>query len=108
VEFAIVAPVFIVLLVATLYFCMALFLAGSLYFAVQEGARCAAVNSSVCSNENTIIAYTQSQYFGPISSPTFSYSAASCGNSVSASVNYVANLGVTTMTIPITATACYP
>ncbi len=40
--------------------------------------------------------------------PTFTYAAAACGNSVSASVNYVMNLALKTVTIPITAKACFP
>ena len=48
-------------------------------------------------------------YYGPSSpTPTFTYDAAACGNSVSASVNYVANLMLTNVTIPISASACFP
>jgi len=39
VEFAIVAPVFIALLVGTFYLCICLLLIGSLHYAVEEGAR---------------------------------------------------------------------
>jgi Flp pilus assembly pilin Flp len=108
VEFAVVAPVFIALVVSTFYLCMGLFLVGSLHFAVEEGARCASVNTSVCSDKSAIKSYTQSHYYGPGSSPTFDYELADCGNSVSASVNYAANLGLATVTIPITARACFP
>jgi Flp pilus assembly protein TadG len=108
VEFAIVAPVFIALLVGTFGLCLALFLAGSLHYAVEEGARCASVKTLVCSNPATTIAYTQNHYFGPSASPTFTYAAAACGNSVSASINYSVNLGFGNLTIPINATACFP
>jgi Flp pilus assembly protein TadG len=108
VEFAIVGPVFIALVVGMLYLCMSLFLVGSLHFAVEEGARCASVRTSVCSDATTTVAYTKSRYFGPSSSPTFTYAAATCGNSVNASVNYVINLGLKQFTVPITATACFP
>lgn len=108
VEFAIVAPVFIALLIGTFSLCLALFLAGSLHYAVEEGARCASVKSLVCKNAATTIAYTQSHYFGPNASPTFTYAAASCGNSVSASISYSLNLGFNTVTIPIKAAACFP
>jgi Flp pilus assembly protein TadG len=108
VEFAIVAPVFIALLIGTLALCVALFLVGSLHFAVEDGARCASVKTTICSDAAHTVAYTQSRYFGPNLSPTFTYAAATCGNSVSASISYAMNVGFTTYTIPISATACFP
>jgi TadE-like protein len=114
VEFAIIAPVFIGLVVSLLYLCMGLFLVGSLHYAVEEGARCASVRThtnQACNDPTQIVPYTQSRYFGPSSSPTFNYTyypPPACGHSVSGSVNYVANLGLKTVTIPIAATACFP
>ena len=111
VEFAIIAPAFIIFVVGILYVCMALFLVGSLHYAVEEGARCASVrngSTQACNDESGIIAYTKSRYYGPSSSPTFTYSLATCGNSVSASVTYVMNLGLTQVSVPISATACFP
>ena len=108
VEFAIVAPVFVALLVGTLALCVGLFLIGSLHYAVEEGARCASVKTTICSNAATTVAYTQNHYFGPNVSPTFAYAAAACGNSVSASINYSMNVGFKTFVVPISATACFP
>lgn len=107
VEFAIVSPVFIALVIGIIYMALCLFLVGSLHFAVEEGARCASVKTAVCTDASTTVAYAQSHYFGP-SSPTFSFTTAACGNSVSASINYVAQLGLTQFTIPVAATACFP
>jgi Flp pilus assembly protein TadG len=107
VEFAIVSPVFIALVVGILYLCLCLFLIGSLHYAVEEGARCASVRTTVCKDASTTVAYAQSRYFGP-SLPTFIAATAACGNSVSASIKYVAELGLTKVTIPITASACFP
>jgi Flp pilus assembly pilin Flp len=108
VEFAIIAPVFIALLVGTIALCVALFLIGSLHFAVEDGARCASVKTTICSDAASTVAYTQSHYFGPDVSPTFTYAAAACGNSVSASISYSMNVGFRTFTVPISATACFP
>ena len=112
VEFAIVAPVLIALLIGTLTLCVGLFLVGSLHFAVQEGARCASVKA-VCQVNGSpdaaaTLTYTQNHYFGPNVSPTFTYAAAACGNSVSASINYSMNVGFRTFVVPISATACFP
>jgi Flp pilus assembly protein TadG len=107
VEFAILGPVFLLLVVGFLYLCLSLFLVGSLHFAVEEGARCASIRTTVCSDNATTVAYAQSRYFGP-SSPTFSYQAAVCGKSVTGAVNYVLELVIRRVTVPVTATACYP
>lgn len=109
VEFGIVAPVFIALLLGTMGLCVALFLIGSLHFAVEDGARCASVKTTICADGPTTIAYTQSRYLGPSGvTPTFTYAAAACGNSVSASITYSANVLFKTLVIPISATACFP
>jgi Flp pilus assembly protein TadG len=108
VEYALVAPVFISLIVSTFYFCMGLYMIGSLHYAVEEGARCASVKTLVCSDPSSTIAYTQDHYFGPATTPTFTYANLACGNAVSASVNFVANLGLKTVTIPLSASACFP
>jgi Flp pilus assembly protein TadG len=107
VEFAIVGPLFIALVIGMLYLCMCLFVIGSLHYAVQEGARCASVRTTVCRDDTSIVSYAQSRYFGP-SSPTFTFSAAACGNSVNGSINYVIELGLTQVIVPITANACFP
>jgi Flp pilus assembly protein TadG len=107
VEFAIVSPIFIALVIGIMSLCLCLFLVGSLHFAVEEGARCASVRTTVCKDATTSVAYAQSHYYGP-GSPTFTYATSACGNSVSASINYVAQLGLTQFTIPISATACFP
>ena len=87
-EFAIIAPVFILLILGTIALCFALFLVGSLHFAVEDGARCASVKTTICKDATSTIAYTQSRYLGPNVSPTFTYASATCGNSVSGSVSY--------------------
>jgi Flp pilus assembly protein TadG len=109
VEFAIVAPVFFLMLFGTIGLCFALFLIGSLHYAVEDGARCASVKTTICTDANSIVTYAQSRYMGPSSvTPSFSYAAAACGNSVSATISYSMNIGFKTFVIPILATACFP
>ncbi|HEY6858985.1 MAG TPA: TadE family protein [Pseudolabrys sp.] len=109
-EFAIVGPIFILLVIGTIYFCTCLFVIGSIHYAVEEGARCASVRSTTqCTDATTVKAYTQSRYFGPTSPPTLVYDpAAACGRSVSGSINYVVDVGLRQITVPISATACFP
>jgi Flp pilus assembly protein TadG len=108
VEFAIVAPVLILFLIGTMALCLALFLVGSLHFAVEDGARCASVKTTICADAATTVAYTQSRYVGPNVSPAFTYAAAACGNSVTGSITYTMDVGFRQFVIPISATACFP
>jgi hypothetical protein len=80
---------------------------------VEEGARCASVKTACADatgkpDATATVAYAQSHYFGPAVSPTFTYAAAACGNSVSASINYSMDVGLKTFVVPISATACFP
>jgi Flp pilus assembly protein TadG len=109
VEFAMVAPAFIMLAVGTFYLCMCLFLTGSLHYAVEQAARCASVQATACTGSNTVVSYAQSSYFGPGGTPNFTYNAAAgCGKSVSASMNYVWSIGLKQFTLQVSATACFP
>jgi Flp pilus assembly protein TadG len=113
VEFAIIAPVFIALLVGVIALCICLLLVGSLHYAVEEGARCASVKTACADasgnpDATATVAYAQSHYFGPAVSAAFTYAAAACGNSVSGSINYSMDVGFKTFVVPISATACFP
>ena len=107
VEFGVIAPVFIALAVGTFYLCLCLFLTGSLHYAVEQAARCASVNPTACPNSDAITTYAQNHYFGPGGAPTFGYTAAACGSSVTASMNYVLDFGLRRFTIPVSAAACF-
>jgi Flp pilus assembly pilin Flp len=109
IEFAIVGPVFIMLLIGILYLCMCLAVVGSMHFAVEEGARCASVKTTVCTDQTSTVSYTQNHYFGPGTLPTFTYNAvAACGHSVTGTINYVLDVGLKQFTVPVTASACFP
>ena len=110
VEFALVSPIFFLLTIGIMYLCMALWAVGSLHYAVEDGARCAAVRSTTqCKDQATTISYTQSRYFGPSNSASFTMPSPPCGGfAVTGTANYVIDLGLTRVTVPISATACFP
>jgi Flp pilus assembly pilin Flp len=109
IEFAIVGPLFIMLLIGILYLCMCLAVVGSMHYAVEEGARCASVKTTVCTDQSSTVSYTQNHYFGPSTLPTFTYnSVAACGHSVTGTITYVLDVGLKQFTVPITASACFP
>ena len=107
-EFAIVGPVFIMLTMGIIYLCLLLFSMASMQFAVEEGARCASVKTTVCTDSTSTINYTNAAYYGPLTAPTFTYANAACGHSVSSSTNFALFIGFTTLTVPLSAAACYP
>jgi len=109
IEFAIVGPVFILLLIGIIYLCMCMSVVASMHYAVQEGARCASVKTTVCTDQTSTVSYTRSHYGGPSAPPAFTANAAAaCGHSVSGSINYVVDLALRQISVPIAAAACFP
>lgn len=107
VEFALLLPAFVMVVVGTLYAGLVMYSAVGLHSAVEAGARCYSVNSGQCSSASATQTYAKNQYFG-INSPTFSASTPACGHQVSATVSVVLNAGIASWTIPLSATACFP
>lgn len=108
VEFAMVLPAFAVLIVGSIWTAQLLFETSSLRYAVEAAARCAAVNTTTCSSTSTTQTYAAGKYYGPVyPAPTFVASAAACGQTVTGTVTYVLNTGVTSISIPLSATACF-
>jgi Flp pilus assembly protein TadG len=108
VEFAIVGPVFLMLMVGTIYAGLLFFQVGSLQYAVEEGARCASVKTTVCTGSPATINYTNAAYHGAVITPVFVYSTPACGHAVTGSANFQLDFVLTTVTVPLSATACFP
>jgi hypothetical protein len=108
IEFAIVGPVFLGLLIGIFYTCLMLFEMGSMQYAVEDAARCAAVKTTVCTGGDSTVTYAQGVYLGPTAVPTFTYATASCGHQVSATGTFTFNFVLGQMNVPMNATACFP
>lgn len=108
VEFALVLPMFLTLLIGGFFCAFLLFTAGGLHYAVERAARCARVQTSVCTNPTATQNYAQSQFSGYAVTPVFVATSTACGQQVSGSATFAMNIFVRTITIPLTATACYP
>jgi Flp pilus assembly protein TadG len=89
VEFAITAPIFCMLLVGIIEGGLLLWTQIGLQHGTQMAARCATIDRSVCGSADQIQSYAAQQSYGlnPPSS-TFTFSAAACGNQVSASYQF--------------------
>jgi Flp pilus assembly protein TadG len=108
IEFALVLPVTITLMVGSVCAANLFFAANSLHFAVQDAARCAAVKTTVCTSSASTIAYAEDTYSGPRISPSFAYSEAGCGHTVSGTATYPIYYAFGSVKVPISASACYP
>ena len=109
VEFALILPVFLMVVVGGFYVALMTFTASSLRYAVEAGARCASVNTTTCSNSATTIAYARTQFLAAkASSVTFTSSSATCGHLVTGTMSYTLSTGIKTINYPLSAQACFP
>ena len=108
VEFALVAPCVVMLLVGIMSLSLMMLSIGSMHSAAEAAARCASAMPTVCSSQATIVAYANSSYLGAVITPTFTYTVAACGNQVSATATYTLDVGMFQRSIPLSATSCFP
>ena len=108
VEFAIVLPVFILLVLGSISAALLTFSVSSLNYAVEDAARCAAVNKTLCSNAGTTVKYARKRYAGPPITAVFAYSTAGCGNTVTATGTFSLDIVPELSQIPLKASACHP
>ena len=108
VEFALVLPAFVMLVLGVISAGQLAHATNSLHYAVEEAARCWAVNATLCPNNSAAEAYAQSKYLGPRVEPEFVASTIGCGRTVTANGVFQLHAAIATFAVPITAQACYP
>lgn len=108
VEFAIILPVFMLLVLGSMSAALLTFAVSSLNYAVEDAARCAAVNKTLCSNATETVNYARSKYAGPPVAASFTYSNGGCGNTVSAVATLSLNIVPEISNVPLKASACHP
>ena len=107
-QFAMVVPAFILLTVGSMFTANAVFTVSSMHYASEAAARCASIQTTVCTSSTVIQNYATSHYAGPNVSPSFVYSTAGCGHTVTGTVTYSMDLGARTISVPVSTSACYP
>src|SRR5208337_2154120 len=85
VEFALVMPAFLALVLGGLSVCVLLYSNVSLQDAVEQGARCFSVNTATCGSASAAQTYAQGFYYG-IGAPTYTASTPACGHQVAATL----------------------
>jgi len=107
VEFALILPPLIMLLIGLTSASLVLYSNSSLQFAVEKAARCYSVDAVQCANDSATQTYAKSAYSG-LETPTFTASNAACGRQVNATVTVSLNAALVSWDIPLAATACFP
>jgi hypothetical protein len=107
VEFAIILPVFVLLVLGSISAATLLFAMSGLNYAVEDAARCAAVNKTLCPDAVSTTNYALSKYVGPPIAPVFTYSTGGCGNTVTATGVYSLDLVPQLSQVPMKASACH-
>jgi Flp pilus assembly protein TadG len=110
IEFAAAAPVFLLMLLGIFEFGRALWMQETLQYAVQQAARCASVNQTICDNNADTAAYAASQVIGfAVNASTFTASHPSCGNQVTANLPFQFVVSALfPYSITLSARSCYP
>ena len=109
-EFALVIPLLLLLVFGTLNMALAMSSIVRLHYSTERAARCLAVDVQGDCTEGAIDAYAKSlDPIGGLSELTFTYDAtATCGKKVDGSGTYDVFTGLGSVSIPVTASACYP
>jgi len=120
-EFALLLPVFALLVLGIFHFCALVYASSSLHWAVEQAARCAAVSRlntglSCGTTTSTTEAYALQIYKGPnigLSAGSFTAQAVTDANGntcrqVSGTGTYRIQTGLVNVDVPLSASACFP
>ena len=116
VEFALLIPATVLLLLAVFHLCAVLYATADLHYSVEQAARCAATsqlntNTACGTTQATAKTYAQGLYQGPGVGGTYGASDDATNNCRRINVTgarYVIALGFVNVTIPLSAQACFP
>ncbi len=100
IELAILGPVYLALLLGVIQSGLLIFTQANLHYAVQKGARCAALQESCPSPAG--------YYASPGAAPVFTSAQQACGQVLTATVTYTLSVVLYKTDIPLSATSCFP
>ncbi|RXH23913.1 hypothetical protein XH99_30370 [Bradyrhizobium nanningense] len=108
-EFALTAPVFFLFIFGIIECGLLFWTQLGIQHGSEMAARCATVNTTLCSSSNTITSYAAQQAFGlTLPAGTFTYSTATCGNQVSANYSFEFPQILNLSPMTLTGRACFP
>lgn len=107
-EFALVIPLFVLMTIGIYNLSFMMYAASTLHYSVERTARCYAINNTLCSD---VQVYGASQYKGPKITPTYTVAPATstnCGYRVTGTGSFAFQTGLVKLTVPLSASACFP
>jgi Flp pilus assembly protein TadG len=109
-EFALVLPLFLLLIIGIMQLGQLFWTQTALQHAVEMAARCATVNTTTCGTATQIRAYAATQAYGMVVAPaTFTVTTPTCGNNVAATSTFTFLTSLFPIpTITLRAQSCYP
>jgi Flp pilus assembly protein TadG len=108
VEFGLILPAFLTLLLGSMETGRALWTQNALNYAVEQAARCAAIDQNNCGTATQVQAYAAAAAGAGFASSIFSVSIATCGNLISASYPIQLHIPFVGTALTLTAQSCYP
>ena len=108
VEFAILGPLLLVLLIGIIEFGRMLWVENALQYAVAQAARCMTVDTSVCGSTRETQDFAASSSGMSFPTSIFLVGPAACGNKVTASYPFTFAAGLFPYAITLDAQSCYP
>jgi len=110
VELALVAPALFMFVFGIAECGRGLWLQNALDYSVAEAARCASINPTTCGSANDIKVYAAARSGSGVAASAFSVTTPppSCGNQVSANYPMALMIPYLTLSVTLTAQACYP
>lgn len=116
VEFALLIPLTVLLVLAVFHLCAVLYATANLHYSVEQAARCAATsqlntNAPCGTTQATATTYAQGLYRGPGVGGTYTSlddTADSCRRISVSNARYVISLGFVNAAIPLSAQSCFP
>jgi Flp pilus assembly protein TadG len=107
-EFALVVIPFMALVMGIIGVSTMMYANHTLQYAVEAAARCFSVNAASCSTTTAAQTFATNRYSGPNIAPVFVANTSGCGHTVTGTANFTLDAIVVDITVPLSATACFP
>lgn len=108
VEFAIIAPALLLLLLGIIETARGLWMQNALNYSVEQAARCAAIDKNNCGSPAQVQTYAATVSGTDFGASTFTVATAACGNLVSASYPIQLHIPYVSSAPTLGAQSCYP
>ena len=108
IELGLALPIFGMLLFGAIDASQLIGAISGMHYAVEEAARCSAVNGTLCGSAGATNTFAQGRYQGPNITPAFTTISSTCGKQVIATATFHLNIAVAILDVPLSAQACYP